>query len=154
MEPLISIQLLRPGRIYQPRETLSCEYQVDAIDSGEITAVETSVLWYTEGKGDEDLSVHYFERRTPADAEDGDLRPLHRFHIRLPNSPLSYQGAILCLKLCIRVRLFLKKGRQFVAEQPFTVGSVPPVSLDQNLPEPPENNDCCLLYTSPSPRDS
>jgi len=141
MEPLISLCFVGPRRAFAAGDEFEAEYQIDACDPDEILAIEAAVMWYTEGKGEEDIGVHYFERRTPADSEDGDLRPLHRFHIRLPNSPLTYQGAILCLKWCIRVRLFLKKGRQFVAEQPFTVGSVPPVSLDQNLPEPPEKND-------------
>ena len=60
MEPLISLQLLRSCRLYKPGEELAAEYQIDAIDPREIVAVEASVLWYTEGKGDEDLGVHFF----------------------------------------------------------------------------------------------
>jgi hypothetical protein len=132
MEPLISIQLLRPGRIYQPREMLSCEYQIDAIDAGEITAVETSVLWYTEGKGDEDLSVHYFERRTPTDVIDGDLRPLRHIECPLPSSPLSYHGFLFKIRWCVRVRVFLRGGRDVYTDEIFQLGNVPAV------PPPPE----------------
>lgn len=134
MEPLISLCFVGPRRAFAAGDEFEAEYQIDACEPEEIQAIEAAVLWYTEGKGDEDIGVHYFERRTPADTEDGDLRPLRRFRIRLPNSPLTYQGAILSIRWCIRVRLFVKKGRQFVAEQPFTVGSVPTPTLEQDLP--------------------
>jgi hypothetical protein len=121
MDPLISLQLREPHRIFHPGDELECEYQIDAIDPQEIQAVEASVLWYTEGKGDEDLSVHFFERRIPSDAEEGDLRPLHRFRTVLPKSPLSYGGQILKIRWCARVRLFLKRGRELCFDQPFTM---------------------------------
>lgn len=127
MDPLISIRVLRPGRTYQPRETLACEYQIDAIDAGEITAVEASVLWYTEGKGDEDLSVQYFERRTPSDIVDGDLRTLRRIECELPNTPLSYHGILFKVRWCVRVRVFLRGGRDVFADETFQVGNLPPV---------------------------
>ena len=124
MEPLLSLQIAEPRRIYQPGDELECECQIDAVEAHEIQAVETSVLWYTEGKGDEDLGVHYFNRRVPSDSEDRDLRPMHRFTTILPNSPLSYSGKIVKVRWCARVRLFLKKGKELYFEQPFTLGSV------------------------------
>jgi hypothetical protein len=87
------------------------------------------VLWYTEGKGDEDLAVHFFERRTPADTDDGDLRPLHRFHTILPNSPLSYAGSMIKIRWCARVRLFLKRGKELFFEQPFVLGPHAPAAV-------------------------
>lgn len=127
MEPLLSLQITEPHRVYQPGDELECECQIDAIDAKEIQAVETSVLWYTEGKGDEDLGVHFFERRIPADVDDGDLRPMHRFTTVLPNSPLSYSGEIVKVRWCARVRLFLRRGKELFFEQPFHLGSVAPV---------------------------
>jgi hypothetical protein len=124
MEPLLSLQIAQPRRIFQPGDELECECQVDAVEAHEIQAVETSVLWYTEGKGDEDLGVHYFDRRVPSDCEDRDLRPMHRFKTILPNSPLSYSGKIVKVRWCARVRLFLKKGKELYFEQPFTLGNV------------------------------
>lgn len=123
MEPLISLQLLRPSRLFRPGEELAAEYQIDAIDPREILAVEASVLWYTEGKGDEDLGVHFFERRLPADAEEGDLRRLHRFRTALPNSPLSYSGQIVKIRWCARMRVFLRGGKEMLFEQPFSISS-------------------------------
>jgi hypothetical protein len=127
MDPLISIQLLGPARTYQPHDTLVCEYQLDAIEPTDIVAVEASVLWFTEGKGDEDLSVHYFDRRTPSDVVDGDLRSLRHIECKLPASPLSYQGLLFQIRWCVRVRVFLKGGRDIFADEIFQLGNIPPV---------------------------
>jgi hypothetical protein len=128
-EPLISICLEGQKKQYQPGEELICEYQIDAVEAADLQAVEVSVLWFTEGKGEEDLSVHYFERRIPNDAEDGDLRPMRRFRTRLPNSPLSYRGAILSIRWCVRVRVFLKRGKDVSSDHCFQLGSVPPAPV-------------------------
>jgi hypothetical protein len=125
IEPLLSLCLVGSKRQFSAGDELAFEYQVDAVDPADIQAVEASVLWYTEGKGEEDLGVHFFERRLPADAEGGDLRPMRRLRTRLPNSPLTYAGAILNIRWCVRLRLFLRRGRELVVEQPFTLGSVP-----------------------------
>jgi hypothetical protein len=129
-EPLLSICLADSRRQYGVGDELVCEYQIDAVDAADIQAVEASVLWITEGKGEEDMGVHFFERRLPGDAEDGDLRPMRRFRTRLPNSPLSYVGAILNIRWCVRLRLFLRRGRETVLEYPFTLGSVPAATLE------------------------
>jgi len=127
MEPLISLTLRDPNRVFQPGDKLYCEFQIDAVEAEEVQAVEASVLWYSEGKGDEDLAVHYFERRTPSDVEESDLRELHCFECVLPNSPLSYDGAILKIRWCVRVRLFLKRGKEIFFERAFQLGAVPSV---------------------------
>lgn len=105
-----------------PGDTLRCEVQVDAVEPDAVLAVESSVLWYTEGKGDEDLGVHFFERRVPGDAVDGNLCLLHHFHTTLPNSPLTYEGVIVKVRWCARVRVFLRRGKESFFEQPFTLG--------------------------------
>jgi hypothetical protein len=125
IEPLLSLCIVGPKRQFAAGEELVCEYQIDAVDPTDIQAVEASVLWHTEGKGEDDLGVHFFERRLPADAENGDLRPMRRLRTRLPNSPLSYRGAILSIQWCVRLRLFLRRGREYVVEQPFMLGCVP-----------------------------
>ena len=123
MDPLISVVLDKNARHFAPGEELICEYQVDAVDRDEILAIEASVLWCTEGKGDEDFSVHWFERRLPSDVDAGDLRPLHCIRTRLPNSPLTYDGKILKLRWCVRVRVFLKGGKDVCMDQPFELGN-------------------------------
>jgi hypothetical protein len=129
MEPLISLGLRGPRPVYHPGETLEFEYQIDAVEAEDIQAIESSVLWYTEGKGDEDLAVHYFERRVPADVSDGNLCPLHQVATELPNSPLSYDGAIVKIRWCVRVRLFLRRGKEMVLEAQFQLGAVPAPAL-------------------------
>jgi len=136
-EPLLSLCIVGGPRDFAAGDELVCEYQIDAVDPTDIQAVEASILWHTEGKGEDDIGVHFFERRLPADADDGDLRPMRRLQTRLPNSPLSYRGAILSIQWCVRLRLFLRRGREFVVEEPFTLGSVPPM-LPAVVAEPEE----------------
>ena len=119
MEPLIAIRIRSPNRVFHPGDLLVCEYQIDAVQASEIQAVETSVIWYTEGKGDVDLGVHFFERYTPSDMVDGDLRQLHRIETRLPASPMSYHGVIVKIRWCVRVRLFWGRGKETYADRPF-----------------------------------
>jgi len=127
IEPLLSLCLVGPQRTFAAGDELVAEYQIDAVEPADIQAVEASVLWQSEGKGEEDIGVHFFERRLPGDAEGGDLRPMRRVRTRLPNSPLSYRGAILSIRWCVRLRLFLRRGREYVMEQPFSLGSVPAI---------------------------
>jgi hypothetical protein len=136
MEPLISIRILHPPHPFQPGEVLTCEYQLDAIKAEDVLAVEASVLWHTEGKGDDDMSVHYFERRTLADTPDGDLRALREFSTALPNSPLTYLGVTLKIQWRVRVRAFLRRGKEVFFERTFALGNVPPVRrlADQQTP--------------------
>jgi hypothetical protein len=122
MEPLISLQILNPNRILAPGDILRCETQLDAVEPAAVAAVEASVLWYTEGKGDEDLGVHFFERRVPHDVDDGNLCRLHRFQAILPNSPLTYDGDIVKIRWCARVRVFLRRGKDSFFERPFVLG--------------------------------
>ena len=74
MEPLISIRVRDQHHPFQPGDELHCEYQLDAVDAADVQALEVSVLWHTEGKGDEDLGVHYFERLSATEVEGRDLR--------------------------------------------------------------------------------
>ena len=125
MEPLISIQLYNHKPACRPGAILECDYQIDAVAAEDVQSVEASVLWYTEGKGDEDMAVHFFERRLAADADGYDLRPLRRFSVQLPNSPLSFDGQIIKIRWCVRVRAFLKRGKDVCFEYPFRLGEVP-----------------------------
>jgi len=124
-DPLISMNFLGGKRVFQPAEPLEFEYQIDAVQDEQLAAVEASLLWYTDGKGDEDMAVHYFERRVRGGAGSPDLRSLRRFRTVLPNTPLSYNGIIVKVRWCVRVRVFLRGGREFVQELPFQIGRLP-----------------------------
>ena len=120
----ITIHFDGNGRVYQPGETLSGEYRLDGAPADAIKAVEVSVLWHTNGKGDEDLAVHDFRRLGPDDGNGSPALGTGRFETVLPNSPLSYRGAIFKLQWCVRVRVFLSHGREVVAQKPFRLGQV------------------------------
>ncbi|MEX0711664.1 MAG: hypothetical protein WD847_17915 [Pirellulales bacterium] len=124
MNDAVSISLDGHRRTYQPGEILSGEYRIERMLAVEPSAVELSVLWHTEGQGDEDLAVHHFERWSREQDEPADFRRPRRFQTCLPNSPLSYQGVIVKIRWCVRVRVFLARGKPLLAEQPFQLGSL------------------------------
>ena len=133
-----SVRVLLDGnrRVYQPGDLLSGEYQVHSLQRIDPTAVEISVLWHTEGQGDEDLAVHHFGR-TDASAHPAiDFRRPQRFSTRLPPSPLSYQGVIVKIHWCVRVRVFLPRGKELVGEAPFQLGNLPAARLATNKVPP------------------
>jgi hypothetical protein len=123
--PEIDVQFDRPGRRYSAGDPLVVRYRIGGLDVDAVRAVEVSVAWYTEGKGEEDLFVHAFERIVDRDglrtALQGD-----GLEVRLPASPLSYEGVIVKIRWCVRLRVFYVGGRDYVSEHVFDVGSVPP----------------------------
>ena len=124
-QPRVTIRLDGNGRVYRPCETLSGEYRLESIEPDQVKAVEVSVLWYSEGKGDEDLAVHDFRRLSHENGDPVDPQQTGRFRTTLPNSPLSYQGLIVKIRWCVRVRVFLPRGKQVVGQQAFRLGNVP-----------------------------
>lgn len=142
MEPLLSIRLRDQRHPYQPGDALECAYQIDAVDAADIQSIEASVLWHTEGKGDEDLGVHYFERLEQGEVDGQDLRTLRVLCTVLPNSPLTYPGVTLKIRWCVRVRAFLRRGKEVFFEQPFVLGSIPPaIPVLQPEPESDSQDD-------------
>ena len=121
-EPRIIIDFDENGRPFQPGETISGEVRLESFDLEEIKATEVSVLWYTEGKGDEDLDVREFRRISADDLNWTEFRRPYRFETVLPNSPLTYDGVILKIRWCVRMRVFPKRGREIVDERTFVLG--------------------------------
>ena len=124
--PRVTMHFDHPDKAYRPTETVTVQYVIDGIGASDLRAVERSVLWYTEGKGEEDLGVHHFERLDNA-ARLAEVTPSGTIAACLPASPLSYEGVIVKIRWCVRVRLFFTAGRDFVSEHVFEVGAVPPV---------------------------
>lgn len=126
--PRVDVQFDRPHRQHEPGDTLAVRYRIEGCDGDRIRAIEHSVLWYTEGKGEEDLGVHFFQRIT-----DRAMMPpammTGAFSTPLPQSPLSYEGLIVKVRWCIRVRLFFEGSRDFVSEHVFAIGRIPPAQL-------------------------
>ena len=115
----------RGSRIYYPGETLAGSYYLNEIRRDSIDTLEFSVLWRTEGKGNEDVGVHAFWRLS---SQNGDwIDPLQpgRFSVVLPQSPLSYNGVIVKIRWSVRLRVFLENGSQLLEETPFYLGDLP-----------------------------
>jgi len=128
-QPQVSVHFLAADRRYDPLGLVRARYEVELPAAATpVRAVERSVVWYTEGKGEEDIGVHHFERITDraalaAAATAGTLET------QLPPSPLSYEGLIVKIRWCVRVRLFFEGGRDFVSEHVFDVGRIPAAAL-------------------------
>jgi hypothetical protein len=117
--PTVSLRICNSRAAFEPGDVLECECSVCTSDELNLHAVETSVIWMTEGKGEEDLGVHFFDRRSKNDVRDGDLGTLYRFKTRLPNSPLSYDGKLIKIHWVVRVCVFYDRGKELRFDQPF-----------------------------------
>jgi hypothetical protein len=132
--PTVRITLDSPTAHYQPGDRVTGRFMMEGMHGAPARAAELSVLWYTSGKGEEDMAVHHFERLVEDPAKSLDLHVPHRFATVLPESPLSYDGQIVKICWCVRVRLFLPQGQETVAETEFRLGSVPAANS-----EPPDD---------------
>jgi hypothetical protein len=125
----VAIGLDRDPPHYRPGEGLEGSWVLVNPTDRLVRAAELSVLWYTDGNGDEDLGVHYFERLTGDEA--GRIAPgrPNRFAARLPRAPLSYDGALVKVCWCVRVRVFWDGG-EACAEARFRLGDVAPAPAE------------------------
>jgi hypothetical protein len=126
-DPGVQVQLEGEHRAYRPGEVLSGSFHLTSVEGRAVEAVELSVLWYTEGKGNEDRGIHHQESLTPGEA-GFDPRASRRFSVALPHSPLSYDGFIVKVRWCIRVRAVISGWSDRVADAPFRLGDVSPAS--------------------------
>lgn len=122
--PVVTVFFDTADRIYEPLEPIEIRSQISLPSGSSLRAIERSVLWYTEGKGEEDLGLHFFERLTDRAAVSAAVTE-GRFSARLPRSPLSYEGLIVKIRWCVRIRLFFDGGRDFVSEHVFDLGRIP-----------------------------
>ena len=121
MRPGIKIRLDHPGDQFFPGDVLVCEYEIKIADHNTATAVETSVLWTTTGKGEEDFGVHFFERRPKSMLNARNLSRPHRISTVLPQSPLSYDGTLIQIRWSVKLRVFVSR-EQFTSEYYFRLG--------------------------------
>ena len=124
IESAVMIRLLGLQPTYMPQDLLEFEYRVANFQKNSISAVEVSVVWLTEGKGTEDLGVHFFQRLTGNSISASDWSVPQQVQVPLPNSPLSYEGRLLKISWCVRVRFYLNDGTELVAQQPFYLGTI------------------------------
>jgi len=121
-EPAVILRLEDNGRVYPPGGEIAGRWWVEGVRADQLSAVELSVLWYTEGKGNQDLAVHHFERFDHEGDPLFDPAQEHSFRCRLPASPLSYDGELVKIHWCVRVRVFPKQGKELLAEKRFRLG--------------------------------
>jgi len=135
-KPHITLEFDEHEGLYWPGDVISGVYLVESDRPEEIKAIEVSILWHTLGKGDEDFGVHFFQRETDNDAGPLLSNEPRRFATELPNSPLSYDGLIVKIRWCVRIRAFRTSGRDLLAEQPFRLGLMARPAVD--VQDPPK----------------
>ena len=123
--PLATLEIDSFTANYHPGQDLTGRFAFAGGPAWGTRAAELSVLWYTAGQGDEDFGIHYFKRWVDESGRALDLREFQRFASTLPPSPLSYDGHIVKVCWCVRLRLFPQQGAELVQEVPFRLGDVP-----------------------------
>jgi len=108
----------------EPGDTIRVWYRIHG-QAEEIAAVERSIRWRTEGKGDEDDGAEFRERLAPDD--DGALEGA--FETVMPASPLSYDGAVVSIRWFAAVRVIPQSGQPFERRAPFHLGHVAPADV-------------------------
>lgn len=111
---------LQPG--LEPGESLEFEYAVNRVAPQLVDNLEISVMWYTEGKGSEDIGVHMFQQIGRDALTAISLDQPRRLSCKLPASPLSFEGRLLKIRWCVRLRLFLNDGRELTTDKQFYLG--------------------------------
>jgi hypothetical protein len=120
---MIALDIDPPKNVYSAGDTLAAKYRLHHVARDEVHAIEASVMWYTEGKGEEDLGVHEFWRRSTEAGDWIDPRRPASLMTTLPPSPLSYDGQIMSIRWCLRVRAFLEGGRELTAQAEFRLSA-------------------------------
>lgn len=118
-QPAVNLALCHEDGLYHASGDLSAKWRISRVPLDEVQGIEISVMWHTEGKGDEDLHVHHFQRLAENQIRRVGLADEQSIHCVLPATPLSYHGRLISVQWCVRMRLFLASGREIVAEQPF-----------------------------------
>lgn len=121
-EPALGLRFLALQPRLEPNELLEFEYRVQRVARREVDRLEISVMWYTEGKGTEDFGVHLFDSISGDELTsviDGEPHPIVT---TLPSCPLSYEGSLLSIRWCVRLRLYMTDGREVTTEKPFCLG--------------------------------
>jgi hypothetical protein len=121
-DPAIALRLLTLQPALEPGEELEFDYKLLRMTGEQVDALEISVMWYTEGKGSEDIGVHLFQRLTGDELGSLPFDVPRKLVTALPASPLSYEGKLLKIRWCIRMRLFLTSGKEVTAQKTFYLG--------------------------------
>lgn len=128
-ERSVAIRFGDGRRAYEPGELLVADYELDSALGDEVQSVEWSVFWRTEGKGDED-SEHVHDTTFAASDADAVRSPADSgLKLRLPQTPLSYEGVIVKIRWWVSLRVRLASGEELSDEADFQLGHVPPAQV-------------------------
>lgn len=122
IEPALGLRLHTLQPRLEPLELLEFEYSVRRVDFAHVDRLEVSVVWQTDGKGTQDFGVHYFESLNGSELSEAFDDGPRLVATTLPSSPLSFDGELLSIKWCVRLRLYMDDNREIAAEQPFCLG--------------------------------
>lgn len=103
---MITISLDQPSAQYRPGETISGSVSWPQLTE-EIDGLEIRLLWYTEGKGSQDIEVVAVEK-SEAPRSAGSIR----FQFVAPTRPFSFSGKLISLAWTLEVVL-LPTGEGF-----------------------------------------
>jgi hypothetical protein len=123
--PSITLKLDSVSGEYLPGQRLSGHFLAEGAIPWPVRSAELSILWYTAGQGEEDFAIHHFERFVDEPGRPLDMRLPRRFAAPLPPSPLSYDGRIVKVCWCVRLRVFPQQGPETLTELAFRLGDVP-----------------------------
>jgi len=126
MHPNVIVELNRKSARYAPGETIAGSYRLQSLPKEDVQSVEMSVMWYTIGKGDEDLHIQHFDELTFHQLRLMNLLEPRPFSVTLPKSPASYDGVIVTIRWCIRLRYRLHGDKEILHDESFTVGEAQP----------------------------
>jgi hypothetical protein len=124
--PGILIELDEHPEFFRPGQAISGGYQLNVSETmPTVVALEWSILWSTEGSGDEDQGVHAQGVVEPEGFE-GVPNPhqWREFESILPESPLSYDGLVVSILWRVRVRAVVGRDPDWISEVPFRLGNV------------------------------
>jgi len=122
VEPALGLRLHSLQPRLEPLELLEFEYSVRRVDFFDVDRLEVSVIWKTDGKGTEDFGVHYFESLDSKELSKAFDDGPKLVSTTLPASPLSYEGELLSINWCVRLKLYMTDNREISTEQQFCLG--------------------------------
>lgn len=120
----VIVRIAQHRDFYLPGEKIEIEYYLTNVPAPRLNAFEISIIWATQGKGTEDLGVHFFRRNSGNTLLNVDWSRPQAFSVELPIAPLSYQGRLIKIQWSVRARAYLDDGSERFTEQPFHLGNL------------------------------
>jgi hypothetical protein len=124
-ERRLLVELDREHGMYSPGDVLTVFCRV-LEELRVATTLEVTVSWRTEGKGSEEKGVHHQQRLALGKSVADPSQPPACCQVRLPNSPLSYDGALFKIHWRVHINAWASSGVNVVREIPFLLGDVAP----------------------------